>query len=106
MSDIHIVRSHHLSVADAKKAVQEAADDLAAEYDLESHWKGSTLHFERSGVEGTMKVSASEIELDVKLGFLLRAFRASFQGHVERHLDEHLGAHAKVAKAGKAGRKA
>lgn len=101
MSDIHITRSHHLSLAQAKAAVQEAADDLAAEYDLQSHWKGNTLHFERSGVEGSMKVSASAIELDVKLGFLLRAFRSSFEGHIERHLDQHLGEHAKLAAGGK-----
>lgn len=99
MSDIHIIRNHQLSLAHAKKAVQEAADDLAAEYDLESHWKGNTLHFERSGVAGSMKVGAAEIELDVKLGFLLRAFRGKFEGHIRRHLDEHLGDEARAEKA-------
>ncbi|MEG0822152.1 MAG: polyhydroxyalkanoic acid system family protein [Burkholderiaceae bacterium] len=101
MSDIHIVRSHHLSLSEAKKAVQEAAGDLAAEYDLESEWKGNTLHFSRSGVDGTMTVSAGEVELDVTLGFLLRAFSASFESHIERHLSQHLSEHAKLAKAAK-----
>lgn len=106
MSDIHIIRSHHLSLAHAKKAVQEAADDLAAEYDLESHWQGNTLHFERSGLQGSMKVSAAAIELDVKLGFLLRAFSGKFEGHIRRHLDEHLGEEARAEKTATAAKAA
>lgn len=101
MSDIHIVRPHPLTLAEAKKAVQEAAGDLAAEYDLESEWNGNTLHFSRSGVTGTIEVSAAEIELDVTLGFLLRAFRASFEDRIEAHLSQHLAEHSRLAKAAK-----
>jgi len=90
MSDIHILRAHHMTLAAAKKAVQQVADDLAQEHDLESEWKGNTLHFSRSGVDGTIRVAASEIEIDVRLGFLLRAFRSSFERHIVTHLDEHL----------------
>ena len=98
MSDIHIVRRHHLTLAEAKQVVQEAADDLAAEYELESEWQGNTLHFSRSGVDGTMTVKASEIELEVKLGFLLRAFRGNFESHIERHLGQRLDEHKAMAK--------
>src|SRR5262249_46316536 len=61
MADIKVVRKHHLTVAQAKKIAQKTADDLASEYDLESEWQGDTLRFTRSGVNGSMAVTGSEI---------------------------------------------
>lgn len=97
MSDIKYVREHALPLKEAKKIAQKTADDLAEEYDLESEWEGDTLHFHRSGVEGQMAVTADKIALDVKLGFLLRPFKAKFEQHIERHLDELLAAAPKAA---------
>lgn len=106
MSDIHFVRKHNASVAEAKKKVQQAANRLADEYDLESEWQGDTLHFTRSGVDGHIAVTAHQVTLDVKLGFLLRAFKATFENHIERNLDEALagkgaGKAAKTVKTAK-----
>jgi putative polyhydroxyalkanoate system protein len=106
MSDIKYVREHSLPLKQAKQIAQKTADDLADEYDLVSEWEGDTLHFHRSGVEGHMHVTPSEIALDVKLGFLLRPFKAKFEQHIERHLDELLAAApakaaVKIAKATK-----
>ncbi|HUL68375.1 MAG TPA: polyhydroxyalkanoic acid system family protein [Burkholderiaceae bacterium] len=88
MADIKVVRRHHLTVAQAKKIAQKTADDLASEYNLESEWQGDTLRFSRSGVHGSMAVTASEIRLDVKLGLLLGAFKARIERHIEHRLDE------------------
>ena len=103
MSDIKYVRTHSLSLKQAKAIAQKTADDLADEYDLASEWEGDTLHFHRSGVEGHMHVTGERIALDVKLGFLLRPFKARFEQHIERHLDELLAAAPAraVAKAAK-----
>src|SRR5262245_35857624 len=107
MADIKLVRKHRLTVAQAKKIAQKTADDLANEYDLTSEWEGDTLRFARSGVNGSMAVSAAEIRLDVKLGMLLSAFKGKIEQHIEQRLDDLLIAAStpatKVAKkAGKA----
>ena len=106
MSEIKYKREHHLSIRDAKKIAQKAADDLGKEYDLHSEWEGDTLHFRRSGVDGHMHVTPHYIDLNVKLGFLLRPFKSAFEHHIERNLDALLAASpkekaAKVAKAAK-----
>ena len=88
MPDIQLARKHTLSVAHAKKIAQKAADDLAEEYDLKSRWDGDTLNFERSGVSGQMRVTASQIAIDVTLGFLLKPFKAKFESHMSHRLDE------------------
>jgi putative polyhydroxyalkanoate system protein len=104
MSDIHFVRQHSSTIAEAKKKVQQVANRLAEEYDLESEWEGNTLHFTRSGVDGHIAVTAKEVTLDVKLGFLLRAFKATFEHHIARNLDEAMA--GKSVKDGKAAKSA
>jgi putative polyhydroxyalkanoate system protein len=98
MSDIKLVRPHSLPLAKAKALAQKTADALAKEYDLTSEWRGDTLRFHRSGVDGQMHVTDSEIRFDVTLGLLLRAFRGTIAGHIERNLDELLTSSKKPAK--------
>jgi putative polyhydroxyalkanoate system protein len=105
MADIKVVRKHRLSVAHARKIAQKTADDLASEYDLTSEWDGDTLRFSRSGVNGSMAVSASEIRLDVKLGMLLSAFKGKIEQHIEHRLDELLVAASTPATKTAAARK-
>lgn len=101
MADIKMIKFHDLPIAQAKALVQKAADDLGAEYNLTSEWRGDTLRFHRSGVEGHMKVTASEIHLDVTLGFLLKPFRAKFVEHIEHNFDQLLARAGKPAGATK-----
>jgi len=90
MSDIAFVRAHALPIARAKALVQKFADHLAAEHQLESEWRGNTLHFERPGVHGRIHVAGEKIHLDVTLGVLLKLFKATFVGEIERNLDKYL----------------
>jgi putative polyhydroxyalkanoate system protein len=95
MPDITMTKRHSLPMARARELVQQAADDLAAEFDLRSQWAGDTLHFRRTGVQGQMRVTESEIDLEVTLGFLLRAFKSRFVENIERIFDTLLAeAHA------------
>ena len=98
MPDIKLARQHSLPLAKAKALAQKTADALAEEYDLTSEWHGDTLRFHRSGVEGQMHVTDSAIRLDVSLGLLLKAFKASITRHIENHLDELLAAGRKPVK--------
>jgi putative polyhydroxyalkanoate system protein len=87
MSEIKLVKSHSLPIAKAKALVQKVADELAAEYGLSSEWHGNTLKFHRSGADGKLYVTDSEIRLDVTLGFLLTPLKGKIVGHIERSFD-------------------
>ena len=95
MPDIKIIKHHSLPLERARALVQTAADDLAQEYGLDSRWVGNSLHFRRLGIEGQMRVDDSEIDLEVTLGFLLKAFKSKFVESIERSFDTLLSnAHA------------
>jgi putative polyhydroxyalkanoate system protein len=88
MADILITRTHAFSLKQAKAAAQQVADELAEEYELQSQWQGNTLSFWRTGVEGYLKVSAKQMTIEVKLGFLLTAFKFSFEKNINQRLDQ------------------
>ena len=103
MADIRMIKYHSLPMPAARALVQQAADDLAEEYDLTSRWAGNTLHFSRSGVQGHMEVTGSEIRLEVTLGFLLSMFKAKFVENIEHNFETLLtkahAAHRPAAKS-------
>jgi putative polyhydroxyalkanoate system protein len=68
------------------------AAQLERDYRIRSNWKGDTLHFERAGVSGTLRLAAKELVLEVRLGFLAMAFRDDIAEAIERDLDRYLGA--------------
>lgn len=83
MPDIRFVKPHSLSIVKARALVQKAIDDLSGEYGLSSEWHGDALHFHRSGVDGQVRVSDSDIGLHITLGFLLKPFKGRIVDQIE-----------------------
>ena len=46
------------------------------------------LHFERTGLHGELTLSKGEATIQVRLGFLLSAFRGSLEREIHRYFDE------------------
>jgi putative polyhydroxyalkanoate system protein len=100
VADISIKRNHNTSVVEAKKVADKVAAKLESDYQLKSTWAGDVLNFTRSGVNGTLAVSAKDFKIDVKLGFLMAAFKGPIQNAIEQNLDKMIkpGAAATPAK--------
>jgi putative polyhydroxyalkanoate system protein len=108
MSDIRIRRTHAKPLAEARKDAEQMAKQLKKDFDLEYAWDGHVLRFERTGVDGELHVTAREIRLDARLGFLLAFLKPRIETEVETILDRLLAAPDKArAPAGRppAGRK-
>jgi putative polyhydroxyalkanoate system protein len=102
MADIELTRPHGLPLAQARKIARQAADDLAREYQLANHWRGDTLSFERSGVNGRMEVTAREIALAIDLDFPLSLMKDMVESRVAGYIDERLAQAAGAAEAAEA----
>lgn len=88
MADIKLMRTHFVPLAEAKKRVQRAAEELAAEHDLRSEWEGNVLLFERPGLHGEIRVSASDIRLEASLGFLVKPLRGKLVSELEHKFEK------------------
>jgi putative polyhydroxyalkanoate system protein len=92
LSSISIRRAHTFSPSQARGVADTIAAQLERDYGIEANWQGDTLHFKRAGVNGTLHLASKELILDVRLGFMLMAFRDDIAAAIERNLDQHLSA--------------
>jgi putative polyhydroxyalkanoate system protein len=86
MADISISQKHKLSHKKAKAAAQKVVDQIAEEYGVTAEWDGDTLNFQRSGVTGSLELLDHEVQLDIKLGFMLMAFSSTIEAHVHENM--------------------
>ena len=107
MADIHIERDHQLGMGGARKLAWRWAEQAENDFDMSCTYEeggdGDEVQFSRSGVTGTLKVSAQKFELDARLGFLLGAFKDRIESEIVKNLDELLAAKKPAAKKKKAG---
>jgi putative polyhydroxyalkanoate system protein len=92
MAEISIVQEHHLTPKKAREAAQKVADKIADEYDLECAWEGDVLHFERSGVQGSLTLEKKQVEMNIKLGFLMSVFASAIEAKVAENMKKVFGA--------------
>ena len=107
MADIHIERDHQLGMGGASKLAWRWAEQAENDFDMSCTYEEGDdcdeVQFSRSGVTGTLKVSAERFELDARLGFLLGAFKDRIESEIVKNLDELLAAKKPAAKKKKAG---
>jgi putative polyhydroxyalkanoate system protein len=91
MPDINISRTHSLGLAEARKVAYKWAEDAEKKLDMECSYEegkaADAVQFKRSGVDGTLKVTATGFDLHAKLGFLLGAFKGKIESEIEKNLD-------------------
>ena len=108
MPDIKIHRDHKLGLAKARKIALKWAEDVERDFSMECTITegefSDTVHFTRSGVNGTLIVAPDHFDLSAKLGFLLGAFSKTIENEILKNLDALLAKNAKPG-AGKAASK-
>ena len=91
MADLHILRKHTLGLPKARKIAFQWAEQAEKEFSMDCSYQEGGVHhevaFSRSGVKGTLRVTADQFELNAVLGFLLGAFKGKIEGEIVKNLD-------------------
>lgn len=88
MPSIDIHRTHTVGLQRARAIVDHTAQRMHEKFGAQTEWRGDVLHFRRSGVDGTIAVDATAIEVHARLGMLLSALRPMIEQEIRRSLDE------------------
>ena len=92
MANLHIVREHALGLPAARKIAFAWAAQVTSDFGMDCSYEegkaADQLAFSRSGVNGTLHVTAERFELDAKLGFLLGAFKGKIEAEIVKNLDD------------------
>jgi putative polyhydroxyalkanoate system protein len=95
MPELRIERQHSLGLAQAREIAQRWREQAEAEWGMdcsvETGETEDTLQMARSGISGTLTVSAERFDLQLQLGFLLGAYADKIEQKIRSNLDELLG---------------
>ena len=91
MSYIDIHAHHAMGREKARAAADELASDLAAKFDIDYDWHDDHIHFERSGVNGTISVLDEEIRIQARLGMVLMLLKGRIEEEIISYLSDHFG---------------
>jgi len=91
MSTIDICALHDMDHESAQQAADELAADLAEKFAIDYGWEDDVIHFERSGVSGTIAVADSKIHIKAQLGLLLTVLKGRIEEEIRHYLKSHFG---------------
>ena len=96
MSHILIERQHALGLPTARQHAQTWAEKATAKFGVQCRYEAGehmdVLHFEGSGMEGSLQVSAQALKLEAELGFLAAMFQEKIETKLNEQFDEMLQA--------------
>jgi putative polyhydroxyalkanoate system protein len=87
MAQIQIRRRHGLDHTHARATAEKLAAALASEYHADYQWQNDELTFRSSGIEGRLNVGTDEVEINVRLGMLLRPLKGKIETGIRSRLD-------------------
>ena len=87
MSQIQIRRRHGLDHAHARATAEQLAAALASEYHVDYQWQDDELLFRSPGIEGQLHVGRDAVEINVRLGTMLRPLRGKIESSIRTRLD-------------------
>ena len=100
MAQILIEREHQLGLEQARRTAAQWVQDAEQKFDLRCDYQpgeeADEVSFSRSGLSGTLAVSASTFRMEAQLGFLLSAFKDRIEAEIQKNLDELIASHAKA----------
>ncbi len=87
MPSIDIRHPHCQSHDDARAAVEHVAEKIQERFSIDCAWNGDALEFNRSGVEGEIRLLPSEVHVVMHLGFMLSMLRGPIESEIRRYLE-------------------
>ena len=90
MADINYQQAHTLGLDKARELAKRWMDEGAQKMGLSCECtpgaEEDTITFERMGVKGTMRVSGTSFDLQVKLGMMMAAFKPMIEAELARNM--------------------
>ncbi len=85
-----IKREHSLGVEEARRRVDQVADELGGKLGLTSHWEGDRLRVRGKGVSGKILVFEDSVEVHVHVGLAMMMLREPIRSAIEGSIDHYI----------------
>ena len=85
-----INRQHSLGAEEARRRVDQVADELGGQLGLTSEWDGDHLRVHGQGVSGRILVSDDSVEVHVHVGLAMMMLREPIRSAIENSIDHYI----------------
>ena len=85
-----IRREHTLGTEEAKRRVDQVAEELGGKLNLTSRWEGNDLRVDGRGVTGRIVVEADSVEVHVTVGLPMLMLREPIRVAIEESIDHYI----------------
>lgn len=91
MSRLSLKQAHSKPKEEVREVVEELSSQLRDQFGMSCDWAGDDqVNFHRKGVDGTLKISDSDVAIDMKLGLLMGAFKPKIKEELQRTMAKYL----------------
>jgi putative polyhydroxyalkanoate system protein len=90
MSHIQIKRHHNMDEEQLRSMTEELGQKLKAKFGGEYHLEGNIVHYTYHSADAKVGFNETTVQVDVKLGLLMMAFKGMIESEVNNYLDEHI----------------
>lgn len=92
MPSIKMSQSHNKPLDEVREIAEELMVKLKDSYSIDSNWTGdNSIKFKRTGLDGTLNISDSSVDVNLQLSFLLSSFKSAIESGVKEQLVKRLG---------------
>lgn len=88
MSTIKISREHPFSLDEARSRVDQLREGLKTKLGIDAKWQGDELHIDGKGAKGQVLVTEQNVDVQLKLNFLLSAMAPKIEEKIQEGLDK------------------
>lgn len=89
-SALKIRREHTLGIDEAKRRVDQVAEELGGKLNLTSQWEGDDLRVRGRGVKGRIVVAVDSVEVHVTVGLPMLMLREPIRVAIEESIDHYI----------------
>jgi putative polyhydroxyalkanoate system protein len=91
MSQFRITRQHNLPETELRNRVEQLAEKLQNKHGGHYQWEGNRVHYAyKGGLDAVVGFDEQELQVEVKLGLMMSAFKGLIEREVSSYLDENL----------------
>ena len=89
MPKINLSRNHSLEPAVIKERLSKLGDKLQEKYQAKTSWTDdNTLKVKGTGVDGKLVISASKVDVNLDIGFMLSPLKGKIEESLGKELDK------------------
>ncbi len=90
MTQITIKRQHDMSLEECKSLAEDVAKGLVTKYGGTHSIEGDNIYYRHmSGSKGVLRCSDSEVEVTVKVSFMMKPMARAIEGAIHKQFDKH-----------------